>query len=144
MVRDAERPAVSRVVSLFLLSQIFLIIHHKPLVSTILGLLIKLEENRLLNIATNPNVSIEDNITDEEKELRICSSTMATVGGLESLNRLTPHLETIIESLNPSENDYEALFALSLLYAMGENKGKRPNIGYHRAYFTYFIIFRNK
>ena len=23
----------------------------------------------------------------------------------------------------PSENDYEALFALSLLYAMGENKG---------------------
>ena len=141
MVRDAERPAVSRVVSLFLLSQIFLIIHHKPLVSTILGLLIKLEENRLLNIATNPNVSIEDNITDEEKELRICSSTMATV---ESLNRLTPHLETIIESLNPSENDYEALFALSLLYAMGENKGKMPNIGYHSVYFIYFIIFRNK
>ena len=78
-------------------------------------------------MATNPDTSIEDNITDEEKEMRICSSTTATaVVGVES-NKLTPHLETIIESLNPSENDYEALFALSLLYAMGENKGKRFN-----------------
>lgn len=75
-----------------------------------------------MNIATMPDneFAIEDNITDEEKELRISSSTLS----VNETIKLTPHLETILESLNPSENDYETLFALSLLYAMGENKGK--------------------
>lgn len=117
-----DRPTVSRVVALFLLSQIFLIVHHKPLVSTILNLLTNFEENRVLHVANsqgNLAAQLEDNITDEEKELRM-SSTSATPS--ESY-KMTPHLETILDSLNPSENDYEALFGLTLLYAMGQNKG---------------------
>jgi protein CLEC16A len=115
---------VSRVVSLFLLSQIFLIIHHKPLVVTILRLLINFEESPALAIATvqDSNEAIEDNITDEEKEQRMSSST--AVISSES-NNLTSHLETILDSLDPAENDYEALFGLSLLYAMGQNRGEK-------------------
>lgn len=115
---------VSRVVSLFLLSQIFLIIHHKPLVVTILRLLINFEESQAVAIAAvqqDNAADIEDNITDEEKEQRMSSSTAMNSG--ESSN-LTSHLETILDSLNPAENDYEALFGLSLLYAMGQNRGE--------------------
>ena len=35
-----------------------------------------------------------------------------------------PYLEAIFNALESSENDYEALFALCLLYAMGHNEGK--------------------
>lgn len=80
------------------------------------------EENETMSIASNQDsaTTIEDNITDEEKELRMSSTA---VSSSESACRLTPHLETILDSLNPSENDYEVLFGLSLLYAMGQNKG---------------------
>ena len=123
-MKSGDRPMVSRVVSLFLLSQIFLIIHHKPLVVTILRLLINFEESTALAIATvqDSNEAIEDNITDEEKEQRMSSST-AMISS-ES-NNLTSHLETILDSLDPAENDYEALFGLSLLYAMGQNRGDK-------------------
>ena len=123
-MKSGDRPMVSRVVSLFLLSQIFLIIHHKPLVVTILRLLINFEESPALAIATvqDSNEAIEDNITDEEKEQRMSSST-AMISS-ES-NNLTSHLETILDSLDPAENDYEALFGLSLLYAMGQNRGEK-------------------
>lgn len=123
-MKSGDRPMVSRVVSLFLLSQIFLIIHHKPLVVTILRLLINFEESPALAIATvqDSNEAIEDNITDEEKEQRMSSST--AVISSES-NNLTSHLETILDSLDPAENDYEALFGLSLLYAMGQNRGEK-------------------
>jgi protein CLEC16A len=123
-MKSGDRPMVSRVVSLFLLSQIFLIIHHKPLVVTILRLLINFEESPALAIATvqDSNEAIEDNITDEEKEQRMSSST--AVISSES-NYLTSHLETILDSLDPAENDYEALFGLSLLYAMGQNRGEK-------------------
>ena len=104
----------------------FLIIHHKPLVSTILGLLINLEDNQVMALAQGSSASIEDNITDEEKELRMSSassSSSAPVAEQSAPVSMTPHLEIILDSLCPSENDYEALFALSLLYAIGENKG---------------------
>ncbi len=123
-MKSGDRPMVSRVVSLFLLSQIFLIIHHKPLVVTILRLLINFEESQAVAIAAvqqDNAADIEDNITDEEKEQRMSSSTAMNSG--ESSN-LTSHLETILDSLNPAENDYEALFGLSLLYAMGQNRGE--------------------
>ena len=111
----SDRPAVSRVVSLFLLSQIFLIHDNKELICAIVELLINCEDS-MVAIATGRDVATgEDNITDEEKELRKTSETAAV--------RLSPHLESIMESLNPNENDYEALFALSLLYAMGKNEG---------------------
>lgn len=93
--------------------------------STLLGMLVNLEDNQVMAIANHDSLTpLEDNITDEEKELRMSSassSNSAAVSG-ESI-KMTPHLETIFDSLNPSENDYEALFALSLLYAMGENRG---------------------
>jgi len=57
----------------------------------------------------------QDNITDEEKELRLTEPIPAVP--------LSMHLETILESLNTMENDYEALFALSLFFALGQNKG---------------------
>ena len=34
-----------------------------------------------------------------------------------------PYLEAIFHALECTENDYEALFALCLLYAMGHNEG---------------------
>lgn len=123
-MKSGDRPMVSRVVSLFLLSQILLIIHHKPLVVTILRILINFEERQAVAIAAvqqDNAAAIEDNITDEEKEQRMSSST-AMISG-ESSN-LTSHLETILDSLDPAENDYEALFGLSLLYAMGQNRGE--------------------
>ena len=116
----SDRPAVSRVVSLFLLSQIFLIHHNKALICAIVELLINCEDN-MVAIATGRDVATEgDNITDEEKELRRTSELTAV--------RLSPHLDSIMESLIPNENDYEALFALSLLYAMGKNKGEISSI----------------
>ena len=36
-----------------------------------------------------------------------------------------PYLEAVFHALECTENDYEALFALCLLYAMGHNDGKR-------------------
>ena len=35
-----------------------------------------------------------------------------------------PYLETLFNALECTENDYSALFALCLLYAMGQNEGK--------------------
>lgn len=34
-----------------------------------------------------------------------------------------PYLEAVFHALECTENDYEALFALCLLYAMGHNEG---------------------
>jgi protein CLEC16A len=121
-MKSGDRPMVSRVVSLFLLSQIFLIIHHKPLVITILRLLINFEESQAMAIATvqDSTAAVEDNITDEEKEQR-----MSTAMSSGESSHLTSHLETILESLDPAENDYEALFGLSLLYAIGQNRGEK-------------------
>lgn len=78
----------------------------------------------MLAVANEENgTALEDNITDEEKELRRSSAVSSLPTTSAESIRLTPHLENILDSLSPSENDYEALFALSLLYAIGENKG---------------------
>lgn len=115
-----DRPAVSRIVALFLISQIFLILHHKPLVQTVQELLLKVPEDdpsSATALAATPAAlathAKDDNITDEEKQMRMSS---------ESTTRMSLHLQTILESLTAQENDYEALFALSLLYAIGQNK----------------------
>lgn len=57
------------------------------------------------------------NITDEEKE-RLATTPTDASGGSEK-----PFLETIYNALDCGENDYTALFALCLLYAMANNKG---------------------
>ncbi|RVE51629.1 hypothetical protein evm_003761 [Chilo suppressalis] len=74
-----------------------------------------------------------NNITDEEKQklLGVTSTavsersmTLETI--LERENReieKRPFLKTILDSLDCSENDYKALFALCLLFALINNKG---------------------
>lgn len=76
----------------------------------------------------------ELNITDEEKQklLSVTASSsneraIALENTLERENREVekrPFLKTILDSLDCNENDYKALFALCLLFALLNNKGK--------------------
>lgn len=184
-----QRKYVSSVVSLYLLSQVFLIIKHAPLVRQLAEIIFygdvevtkqepssdspkmtvrefaapneTLEEtlgsNRnhwprdsslrvkegnstfyrqsdLPENVTDPNTGEEldetqpsQNSTDEEKILSTRTHTMRfnvaspTTGSFSLENK--PYLEAIFNALECSENDYEALFALCLLYAMGHNEG---------------------
>lgn len=59
------------------------------------------------------------NITDEEKERLATTPTNATPAAIDH-----PFLETIYEALECTENDYAALFALSLLFALSNNSGE--------------------
>lgn len=71
------------------------------------------------------------NVTDEEKEQRMAlesplvPETQKNVTG--SLSN-KPFLETILNSLSCSENDYAALFALCLLYALASNQVGTENL----------------
>lgn len=58
------------------------------------------------------------NITDEEKEKLKTSITSSLT--TES-NR--PFLDTVLSALDCTENDYLALLALCLIYALANNKG---------------------
>lgn len=81
---------------------------------------------------SSPKVS-EMNITDEEKQklLKVTASTsiervMSIESILERENKEVekrPFLKTILDCLDCSENDYIALFALCLLFALINNKG---------------------
>lgn len=153
---------VSCVVSLFLLSQVFLIISHKPLIRYLAWIILKTEKNVFeqgiqklleqyeafkkkietleseqanqtgiqLEVESNASSSgskenlLEEpkNITDEEKEKLATTPT-------DSLNiSEKPFLETVYNSLDCTENDYAALFALSLLYALANNTGVMPDL----------------
>lgn len=62
------------------------------------------------------------NITDEEKEqLQQLTSPTSAASILSSLQR--PFLDTVMSALDCTENDYLALLALCLIYAMSFNKG---------------------
>ncbi|XP_071568577.1 protein CLEC16A homolog isoform X3 [Temnothorax nylanderi] len=208
-----ERKHVSVVVALFLLSQVFLIISHGPLVHTLAAVMlmsdletIQIGTNEVLekfgDIASNksitfsppketlkksletsnemrstpeesydqenstrnikedkstiddtqdinhPSTSFDDastsvntsipseedleeikhlNVTDEEKEQRLALESplmphQSQNDLFESLAK-KPFLETITNSLLCTENDYTALFALCLLYALANNQG---------------------
>ena len=136
---------VSCVVALFLLSQVCLIISHSPLVQTLAWIILKTDRSvfdrgvdKLLETyeiemgqsgkvdeASGSELSFKDdvveeqkNITDEEKQ-RLATTPTESDGVSDK-----PFLETVYNALDCSENDYAALFALSLLYAMAYNKGK--------------------
>lgn len=68
------------------------------------------------------------NVTDEEKEQRLALETPLTPqtqkNVTESLSN-KPFLETILNSLFCTENDYAALFALCLLYALANNQVRK-------------------
>ena len=66
------------------------------------------------------------NVTDEEKEQRLALETPLTPQTQKNVTELLsnkPFLETILNSLFCTENDYAALFALCLLYALANNQG---------------------
>ncbi|XP_049868689.1 protein CLEC16A homolog isoform X2 [Pectinophora gossypiella] len=74
----------------------------------------------------------ESNITDEEKQKLLSASSSASTKKITLENILErqsreiekrPFLKTILDSLDCNENDYKALFALCLLFALINNKG---------------------
>ncbi|XP_049817773.1 protein CLEC16A homolog isoform X2 [Aethina tumida] len=144
---ESSNGKVSCVVALFLLSQVFLIISHAPLVQTLAWIILKtdrsvfekgvdvllqsyenerrksvVEEQQEEGECSSSDNLVEDNtnITDEEKQRLAITPTD---GNLEK-----PFLETVYNALDCTENDYVALFALSLLYAMANNKGVASSV----------------
>lgn len=93
-----------------------------------------LPDSGIESSSTSKNAELHYNITDEEKEKLLGNSPSTSSEGqsitLESIleketneiERL-PFLKTILDSLDCSENDYKALFALCLLFALINNKG---------------------
>ncbi|XP_008551718.1 protein CLEC16A homolog isoform X2 [Microplitis demolitor] len=195
-----ERKHVSVVVSLFLLSQVFLIVSYGPLVRTLASIILKsdsaiiengasrvleeydvtidksivfgppaesleksLESLSAISEAQSPTVDLVSsndspplsctsdelpessdsdavrpdnfddkmkhlNITDEEKEQRLAlESPVLSKQIADSLSNgpivSRPFLDTILNSLHCTENDYAALFGLCLLYALISNEG---------------------
>ncbi|XP_062529405.1 protein CLEC16A homolog isoform X1 [Bombyx mori] len=74
-----------------------------------------------------------NNITDEEKQQLLGVTTSTPINRSDSLENVLekenreiakrPFLKTIFDSLDCGENDYKALFALCLLFALINNKG---------------------
>ncbi|XP_074099103.1 C-type lectin domain containing ema isoform X4 [Cotesia typhae] len=193
-----ERKHVSVVVSLFLLSQVFLIVSHGPLVRTLASVILKSDSviiengaNRMLeeydlktdksiafapptesleksleslsgiSEAQSPTIDVVSsndssplsctseelpessdsdivkldnlddkikhlNVTDEEKERLALESPVSSKiqEGLSNGPAVSrPFLDTIVSSLQCTENDYAALFGLCLLYALISNEG---------------------
>lgn len=157
---------VSCVVALFLLSQVFLILSHPPLVHTLAWIILQTDKRMLEEglekvlehydkddenckersddfadecssnydaSASSSSTGVVDqrNITDEEKERLVTATSTSTDA---SFLKNKPFLETIFNALDCGENDYTALFALCLLYALVNNKG----------ILSIFICFENK
>lgn len=79
-----------------------------------------------------PNEDLEEskelNATDEEKEQRLALESPLTPQAQANVNESLsnkPFLETILNSLFCTENDYAALFALCLLYGLANNQVRR-------------------
>lgn len=184
-MQEMSNPRVSAVVALYLLSLVFLVITHGPLVHSLAWVILNADhsvfkegaaevlnayierrevvalgfeqpresleealdtvvgssssslENRSMGGESSSESSSRDtsqsrsvteqvekvNITDEEKEkLRQMEDTSLS-GGVDT-NR--PFLDMVLASLDCTENDYIALLALCLLYALANNKGVSP------------------
>lgn len=177
MQETCDNPRVSSIVALFLLSLVFLVVTHGPLVHALAWVILngdhsvfkdgtaEILKNYIIDrreaVALGfgaPSESLEEaldssssanhdssssstssprirqstpasadtsvsdeiekvNITDEEKE-KILESSL----NLQKSSR--PFLDMILQSLDCSENDYLALLALCLLYALANNKGE--------------------
>ncbi|CAG4961173.1 unnamed protein product [Parnassius apollo] len=86
-----------------------------------------------IDSSSSKTLSELNNITDEEKQKLLgtmpstsAEKTMTIESILEKENReivKRPFLKTVLDSLDCSENDYRALFALCLLFALINNKG---------------------
>lgn len=153
---DLSNGKVSCVVALFLLSQVFLILSHSPLVQTLAWIVLKTDRSvfekgvdklleyyekekerrsnedesssqQLSEMSSKDTCSSKENILEEQTNINITDEEkemLATnpADGVSAAND-HPFLETVYEALACTENDYAALFALSLLYAMANNAG---------------------
>lgn len=151
MQHEPSNGKVSSIVALFLLSQVFLIISHAPLIQTIAWIILKCDksmtdkgvgslyefyENVVLKkgqneevaqcseVSSNASCSSKENLVEEPKNVTDEEKLATTPNDGNNVSE-KPFLETIYNGLDCGENDYTALFALSLLYAMANNKGKR-------------------
>ncbi|CAH1391153.1 unnamed protein product [Nezara viridula] len=118
-----KKPSISSVVSLFLLSQVFLITKQKPLVHDLAQVILQsttahwengsfVTQTRPVFVA--PKQSLEESLDSDN------SSSVA--------ENQKVFLEVVVASLDCSENDYAALFALCLLYAVSQNSGIDPEL----------------
>ncbi|XP_013118308.1 protein CLEC16A homolog [Stomoxys calcitrans] len=198
-IQEMQNPRVSSIVALYLLSLVFLVVTHSPLVHALAWVILNgdnsvfkegaasvlyvehrqamvpsftepresleqalgtaanfsgysygeesTEESAIAAVAVNNDAVVDEtdihsssealenaessvltstaklaNITDEEKEkLQLMTSPTATSTIAAALQR--PFLDTVLSALDCSENDYLALLALCLIYAMSFNKG---------------------
>ncbi|XP_073974512.1 C-type lectin domain containing ema isoform X2 [Rhodnius prolixus] len=112
---------VSSVVSLFLLSQVFLITRQKPLVNDLAQVIIKSTTANWENGSFITNVRPVFDAPSRSLEESLDASSL-------SQEAQKVFLEVIVNSLDCVENDYAALFALCLLYAISQNNGIDPNL----------------
>ncbi|CAG0894165.1 unnamed protein product [Cyprideis torosa] len=82
-----------------------------------------------VSAASETQVVQELSITDEEKELRLHNLSIEPPLDEEGFSLSErPFLEAVFLALECSENDYSALFALCLLFAIGNNRGMKQSI----------------
>ncbi|XP_048519708.1 protein CLEC16A homolog isoform X2 [Dendroctonus ponderosae] len=153
-LQDPTTGRVSCVVALFLLSQVFLIIAHSPLVQTLACIILRTDRtvfekgvNKLLEHYELEKKLLDESLSDEASGLSSKESSSSKEMLVEDLRNITdeekeklaknpcdsvvtekPFLETVYSALDCSENDYAALFALCLLYAMANNKGVTSDV----------------
>lgn len=90
--------------------------------------ILAVEEQQSNSSGQSTAIEIESlNITDEEKEkLKISygETAGACASGSQPEASDRPFLDTVLSALDCSENDYLALLALCLIYALANNEGK--------------------
>lgn len=151
---ETANARVSSVVALFLLSQVFLILSHAPLVGTLSWIILKADKSifekdsrqALEDCMKDATVLLEKRKTLQNTEIQSSSegeenkTEEGVIDNVEEQKNATdeekllvttptenvansPFLDVVLKALDCSENDYTALFSLSLLYALGNNKG---------------------
>ncbi|KAM8704299.1 hypothetical protein ACLKA7_008839 [Drosophila subpalustris] len=183
-IQEMQHPRVSSIVALFLLSLVFLVVSHAPLVHALAWVILNGDHSvfkegaaEILNSYVEhrevvvpafgePHESLEQaldtvtghttssssgdavsedsgvesapatsssiiaeaaatklrNITDEEKQ-RLQQSTSESAQTFTEMAK--PFLDTVLQALDCTENDYLALLSLCLIYAMSHNRGMK-------------------
>lgn len=88
-----------------------------------LVLFVSINQKSSFSEATSDDSLHHVNITDEEKE-----KLKSSLSSMSESNR--PFLDMVLSSLDCNENDYLALLALCLIYALANNKGKTKMLNY--------------
>ncbi|XP_018901977.2 protein CLEC16A homolog isoform X2 [Bemisia tabaci] len=143
---QTSKPRMSTIVSLFLLSQVFLIISMYPLVRTLTEIILQgsldifehdedspVSNKLIIPSFVPPPKTLEESLDSATTpSTSIVSTTESNVSNItdeEKEQILAQELqtgfffETIIKALSCEENDHKALFALCLLHSISCNKG---------------------